>query len=204
MSTFFFILMFMSLVGLLVGLVNPKWAKMESRKKVFYWFGGAFVIFFILGGVTSPATPSVPPKEKSVISNPATTSQPIATQPVATPPTVDKPIVQGVVFPIEITSSKIENNSVGTPILYITVKNTGKKTIDAVTTMSYFFNNFDDPVGEWGAKESSPFAGIIQEKIAPNGTYSAQYNLAVYDTATKVKAEIYKVHFTDGTTISQE
>lgn len=54
MSTFFFILAFMSLVGLIVGLVKPMQVKQESRKKVFYYFGGAFVILIILGSVTAP------------------------------------------------------------------------------------------------------------------------------------------------------
>ena len=119
--------------------------------------------------------------------------------------TKSEPVKEKVVMPIEIVSSKIINDSVGTPILHVTIKNTSKKTIDAMTVITYFLNNFDEPVGKWGQKSADPFAGILQEKIAPNGTYSSEWNLAVYDTATKATGtEIYKVHFTDGTTLSQE
>lgn len=105
----------------------------------------------------------------------------------------------------EITSAKIVDDSIGTPILHISIKNKTAKTIDAIDIEAYFSNNYDEPIGQWNTKKEDPFHGTIQEKIAPNGTFSSQYNLAVYETATKVKsARIMRVHFTDGETISVE
>jgi len=136
----------------------------------------------------------------STSSNTSTT--PSNSSAAATP---TEPVKEKVIIPVEITSTKIVRDSVGTPILNVTVKNTSKKTIDALTVLTYFANNYDEPVGKWGAKSSDPFAGIIQQKILPNGTFSSEWNLAVYDTATKATGtQIYKVHFTDGSTLSLE
>lgn len=105
----------------------------------------------------------------------------------------------------EVVSSKITQDTIGTPILNVTIKNKSNKTIDAVNVEAYFLNNYDEPIGKWNVKIEEPFGGTIQEKITPNGTYTAQWNLAVYDNATKVKStRIMKVHFTDGETVSIE
>ncbi|PKM87148.1 hypothetical protein CVU83_03340 [Candidatus Falkowbacteria bacterium HGW-Falkowbacteria-2] len=54
MSTLFVILSLLSLVGLVVGLIKPEKVKLKSRKKVFYYFGGAFLGLIILTGITAP------------------------------------------------------------------------------------------------------------------------------------------------------
>lgn len=116
-----------------------------------------------------------------------------------------EPVKEKVVIPVEIISSKITEDSIGTPILHVTVKNNSKKTIDAMTIMTSFTNNYDEPVGKWGIKEKDYFAGLVQDEIAPNEIYSSEWNLAVYDTATKATGtEVYKVHFTDGETLQVE
>lgn len=105
----------------------------------------------------------------------------------------------------KITSSKITKDSIGTPILDISVKNVSSKTIDAVDIEAFFLNNYGEPISEWNSKTERAFNGTIQEKISPNETFPASWNLAVYDNATKVKrVRITRIHFTDGTTISAE
>jgi len=54
MSTLFFILAFIALIGLVVGLIKPEKVKMKSRKKALTWFGGSFLAFIILMGITAP------------------------------------------------------------------------------------------------------------------------------------------------------
>ncbi len=54
MSTLFFILAFIALIGLVAGLIKPEKVKMKSRKKALSWFGGSFLVFIILMGITAP------------------------------------------------------------------------------------------------------------------------------------------------------
>lgn len=54
MSTLFFILAFIALIGLVVGLIKPEKVKMTSRKKALTWFGGSFLVLIILMGITAP------------------------------------------------------------------------------------------------------------------------------------------------------
>ena len=45
-------------LALIVGLIMPSWVKMPSRKRAGLVFGGAWIICFILFGITTPQTPS--------------------------------------------------------------------------------------------------------------------------------------------------
>jgi hypothetical protein len=58
MNNLFLALLLLSFLGLVVGLINPSWARIQSRKRVGMIFGGALVAFFILFGITIPSTPS--------------------------------------------------------------------------------------------------------------------------------------------------
>ncbi len=101
---------------------------------------------------------------------------------------------------LSITSVKIVENVIGTPELYVTVKNNGTKTADAFTFAVDLYNNFDEQLGEWNRRDNEPFLGISQATIKPGTIYQDRFNLAVYDQATKAKnLRIIKVHFTDGT-----
>lgn len=109
-----------------------------------------------------------------------------------------------VVFPIEIVSSKITKDSIGTPILSLSIKNTGKKIIDAIEIDALFYDNFNEPAGKFGTGDNSIIA-TSQEKINPGETITREWNLAVYDSATKVDGvAVKRVHFTDGETLSND
>lgn len=71
MNNLFMVLLLLSIVGLCVGLVKPPLFKMKSRKQASLIFGGCFVLFFILFGVTAPSSQTP-------------TSTPVATQAPAT------------------------------------------------------------------------------------------------------------------------
>ncbi|NQS90560.1 hypothetical protein HQ584_12320 [Patescibacteria group bacterium] len=60
MQNFFGILFFLSLIGLIIGLISPKlvirWGSKRTRGRVFLTYGLAMVVFLILVGVTAPPT----------------------------------------------------------------------------------------------------------------------------------------------------
>lgn len=101
-----------------------------------------------------------------------------------------------------ITSTSIYDDAIGTPNLRINFKNTSEKTIDGIEAIVYLRNNFDEPVGEWNRKVDEPLTVRTQDTIVPGGTNSSTWNLALYDSATKVYAtRVIRVHFTDGTEV---
>lgn len=67
MKDIFMILMLVSIVGLVIGLIKPSVVKMKSRKVSLLVFGGGFIVFFILVGVT--AAPSTSENNNSVAQN---------------------------------------------------------------------------------------------------------------------------------------
>ncbi|MEK7462121.1 MAG: hypothetical protein AAB618_00915 [Patescibacteria group bacterium] len=54
MSTLFGVLVFLSLAGLVVGLIKPSIFKLKSRKQSAWVFGGAMVVSFMLFGIATP------------------------------------------------------------------------------------------------------------------------------------------------------
>jgi len=107
---------------------------------------------------------------------------------------------------IEVVSASIGSDIIGTSELRVKLRNKTDKTIDAVDIEAYFFNNYDEPVGEWGLRKAEAYGGTIQrETIRPGATYDAVFNLAVYQGVTKVKnVKVTRAHFTDGTEASIE
>lgn len=104
---------------------------------------------------------------------------------------------------VEILSTSIEMDSIGTPNLVVKLKNNAGQAVDAVTIETYFFNNYDEPIGKWSSHRAEPFHGIIQERIESGATFTAEFNLAVYDEATKAQtATVYSVHYVDGSSYS--
>lgn len=69
MQNFFEILFFLSLLGLIIGLISPKlvirWGSKRTRGRVFLIYGLAMVVFLILVGVTAP--PTEQEKERPVV-----------------------------------------------------------------------------------------------------------------------------------------
>lgn len=60
------------------------------------------------------------------------------------------------------------------------------------------FNNFGEPAN--GFLTDNSYDGISQDKIAPGQSKQVSWTLYNYDTASKIEATVYQVHFTDGTT----
>lgn len=57
MDNLFAVFLFLSFVGLAIGLFRPQWVRVSSRKMAGKVFGGAAVIFFILFAISTPDVP---------------------------------------------------------------------------------------------------------------------------------------------------
>ncbi|MBI5071835.1 hypothetical protein HZB93_03025 [Candidatus Falkowbacteria bacterium] len=158
-------------------IISPKKPNWFSRHKILTGIGILVVVFTFIGSLTDKSPTTSPSAEIKVIVTDFSK--------------------------LEITQSKIVEDSIGTPIFHVTLKNNFDKAIDAVELEAYFYNNFDEPVGEWDRKVEEPFQGRLQEKINSGALYPAEFNLALYDSATKVKnVKILRIHFVDGTELN--
>lgn len=102
---------------------------------------------------------------------------------------------------IELVSYSIDFDSIGTPHLKVKIKNNSDRAVDAVTFGAFFVDNYGEPVGEFHSKSYDRFGGVFQETIQPGKTTSGDWNLAVYDNATKVDSiAIEKIHYVEGDT----
>ena len=61
MQNIFIPFFLLSVAGLVLGLINPKWLRMPSRKRVSAIFIPTTVVFFVLVGVTAPPSIKVAP-----------------------------------------------------------------------------------------------------------------------------------------------
>ena len=49
MGIFFVLLSFVAFIVTIAGLIKPAWLKLATRGKVLLWYGGAFLLLFIIG-----------------------------------------------------------------------------------------------------------------------------------------------------------
>jgi hypothetical protein len=100
MGAFIGLLSFIALIFMLVGLIKPAWLKLATRGKVFKWYGGAFLLLFIVGmGITliwptaaqPPATSPTPVAQVPTQSASSTATTTTAQQTVTPTPTKTTP-----------------------------------------------------------------------------------------------------------------
>ena len=104
--------------------------------------------------------------------------------------------------PLQITGSHMSSDSIGNPRVSVSCKNTTNKNIDAFTVDFYCYNNFNDPVQQYGYGESI-FKGIAQEVVRPGQIYDGCNNFWQtygFDTMTKFYAFVTEIHYEDGST----
>lgn len=138
----------------------------------------------------------------------AATTDTTSTSPTNSSIPVTQPVAEEkakIVFPIDFTSSSITTDSIGYPEFNVVIKNKSKKTIDAIEIITKFTNNFGDPVNEYGIADKPYFKGRLQEKITPGASTDGSWSIMSFSGATKIKdLEVYRIHYTDGTTLSNE
>lgn len=168
-----------------------------STHKTLVTVGSLIVLVIIAASSGGDKTASTDQKQTST--TPATTDSSGQTQ--ATP-AIDTQIKTTEPSPLEVIKTSVSEDTIGTPIANVTVKNTSQKTIDAFKVTIKTFNNFGEPVK--GFLTDNSYDGISQdEKVLPNATSDASWTLYNYDTTKKIEAEVYQVHFTDGSTWSK-
>lgn len=162
---------------------------------------GALIVLVIIAA-SSGGEKTADTNQKQATATPTTsTASNSSGQAQATPPT-DTQTKVSEPSPLEVTKTSVTEDTIGTPIANVTVKNTSQKTVDAFKVTIKTFNNFGEPVK--GFLTDNSYDGISQdEKVLPNTTSDASWTLYNYDTTKKIEAEVYQVHFTDGSTWSR-
>ncbi len=111
-------------------------------------------------------------------------------QPTATP-TPSEP------SPVAVVKTSVTKDIINQPEANVTFKNISSKTVDGLKVRILSFNNFGEPVKNTLSSDLE-FNGISQETIEPGGSKEFTWSLTWFDSATKITAEAYQVHFTDG------
>ena len=101
---------------------------------------------------------------------------------------------------VEVVSKKVYD-SYGFTHLWVKIKNNTWKDIDALELLATFKNNFGEPVKEKISNDEG-FKWRFQELIKSWKTIDLEVQLSLFDGATTVdQLSIYRVHFTDWTTV---
>lgn len=101
--------------------------------------------------------------------------------------------------PVTIEKATVTKDMIGTPEANVTFKNTTTKEVDGIKARIQAFNNFDEPV-KGNFSDSNVFEAISQDKIAAGKSDTSVWTMYNFDTTSKIKVEVYNIHFTDGTT----
>lgn len=102
--------------------------------------------------------------------------------------------------PLQLIRGTMERNAINNPMAGVIVKNISDKIIDAYTVKIHCYNNYGDPVKQYGY-DSNVYGGISQERIYPGREdgYNTFWTLYGHENTTKVEIVLVKVHCTDGT-----
>lgn len=96
--------------------------------------------------------------------------------------------------PVQVLSCEIKYASVNYEL-----KNNSGKEADGVKVTFFFFNNFNEPVGDKvGMLTANRLTAIDQTTIKVNGVSKGSVGFENFSGATKVIAAIQEIHFTDG------
>ena len=205
---------FAVILGFIVGIaggficrsISKKYGKKitedEDKKKDFFskTKGWAFVLAILILVIASSTSSA--DKKADTNSNKDNVSKEVSNNNENTQIDQKKKETEDKLKLLEITSSKIEEDSIGMSNLVVSVKNNTEKIVDAITVKADLFNNFDEPANGF---TDNKFSGMSQEKINPGATGSFQWSVYEYNGATKVKNIIIdRAHFTDGEDLSIE
>lgn len=151
----------------------------------------AMVVLAVVAAAAGSATPVVKTTEINTSVNTNTNVNAATPTPSATPAVAREP------SPVEVVKSSVTKNIINQPEANVTFKNISDKTVDGLKVKILSFNNFGEPVKNTLSSDLE-FNGISQETIEPGGSKEVTWDLTWFDSATKITAEPYQVHFTDG------
>ncbi len=101
--------------------------------------------------------------------------------------------------PVVAEKISVSRDSIGTPEANVTYKNISTKEIDGIKARFKVFNNFDEPVNGF-LSDNNNFDALSQDKIPAGASSEGTWAMYNFDGASKIKVEVFHVHFTDGTT----
>lgn len=136
-------------------------------------------------------------------STPTSSLLPLPTQSATPTQTLESiPTESSSPFPIEISTIKLGNNSIGTPEIRLVIKNIGDKPIDAFNFIAECYDNYGDRV--FGYSYNDNFKGTYQGEngVIKAGKISSSitWDLYGFDMTTKVRVALIKCHEKDGNT----
>lgn len=155
---------------------------------------GLFLISIVLPQIPAGSKPGSNPATNATTSTVSVTDG-NATATQASAPAPSEPA------PVEIVSAVVTKDVINQPEADVVVKNGTKKTIAALKIRFLVYTKFDEPVKNAFSftDDSNEYVGIAQQDdILPGAKKSLSWQLTGFDTAGKVKAELYQVKFTDG------
>lgn len=103
--------------------------------------------------------------------------------------------------PVELVSTEMGHNSIGTPTMEIAIRNLSSKVVDGFEFAVDLYDNYDRAVYHYRIQsDGNSYYGIAQHKVQPGGTEDWSWTMYGFDLATKYKnLRVRSVHFTDGT-----
>lgn len=108
-------------------------------------------------------------------------------------------------FPLEITDLRVKFNSIGTPEVFLAVKNISDSiTVDAFTFEAKCYDAYDALLQAYGFGDTVSSYIWQEGKIAPGKTWSDskwRWGLYGYDTVYRLEIRLVSVHTTTGHTI---
>lgn len=105
-------------------------------------------------------------------------------------------------MPLEIVSVEIKHNSIGTPEIYVVVKNTGHNSIDAFNFEVRGYDSYGDIIDYIGADTfTCTYDGDVKA-IKPDGESQRNRYWSLYqlDSASKFEVALTKCHDSSDTT----
>lgn len=169
--------------------------KVEPKAMNFFDKHKAVTIILVLAALI--ITASVKSTAEKIEAVQTSTNQ---TSPVVTSSSEqEQPVKSTTPSPVVAEKISVTRDSIGTPEANVTFKNTSTKEIDGIKARFKVFNNFDEPVNGFLA-DNNNFDALSQDKIPAGASSDGTWAMYNFDGASKIKVEVFHVHFTDGTT----
>ncbi len=188
-----FLILAMVLTGLVLIPPTTKFIARHSKFKftAFWKLLAIVLIFFLTAGISSVILDDISPSAETGIAVTETTTD-------TTEATIEEEVSEEDLNPgLEITDQWVSKNSIGTPQVNITVKNSTGKDIDGLKVQVLGINNFGEFVNA-NISGDSYFYGYSQQTITNGSTKTLTWSMYLFDSTTSTWTNIYELHFTDG------
>ncbi len=112
---------------------------------------------------------------------------------------LDKSAYEKSAFPVKITKQWVTQNSIGVPIVNLTILNNSGKDIDGLKVRVEGINNFSELVKE-DITGNEFFYGYSQELFKKGTSETYPWTMNLFESVKATWSSVYELHFTDGST----